>query len=222
MRGADHALGGGAGGGVVLQADLEAGAHGQRLDQRKLLPGRHHPFVVVELRQTEGARHGNAKADKPLFRLGKDARQVAPDARDQPEDDFDTARGVVGRQVGLGTGEHRADEVDGDGARQVAVDLQADGEGALGHQPVGRRRLTPALPHRFKRDDEAVALQLLDDVRHCLLGELRRPGQVGTRQRSVQPQRVDHDAAVVGARPFLVGAAGGADRADIVHLSFPS
>ena len=113
------------------------------------------------------------------------------------------------------------DEVDHDHACQVPVDLQPDGKSPLGHQPVGRERLPPALAHRLKRNDEAVALEILDDVRNRLLGELARPRQVGTRKRAVEPQRLDHDAAIVRTGPFLVSAALGADRADVVHLRFP-
>ena len=124
-------------------------------------------------------------------------------------------------QVGFGPHQHVADEVDDQRPRHVAVDLQADGEGAFGHEPVGRRRLPPALAHGVQRDDQAVAFEILDDVGNGLLGELRRPRQVGPRQRPVEAQRVDHDTAVVRARAFLVGAALGADRAISFTVASP-
>ena len=52
------------------------------------------------------------------------------------------------------------------------------------------------------------------------LADLTR--QVGARKRAVEPQRLDHDAAVMRAGAFLVGAAFGTDRADVVHGRFPS
>ena len=56
---------------------------------------------------------------------------------------------------------------------------QADREGAFGHKRVGRGGLPPALAHRLLRTHETIALELLDDIRHRLLGQPCRPRQIG-------------------------------------------
>ena len=100
-----------------------------------------------------------------------------------------------------------AGEVDEAGFEAERRDMDADGEAALGIDGERRRRVATPLRLGAAGDDEALVLDLADDVGDGLGGEPDAAGDVGAGDRGVEPDRLQHDAPVIGPAEFLVGAA---------------
>ncbi len=123
-----------------------------------------------------GRRRGEGDADDALgLGQGEFGNDLAHHAGDLGEDLVDHGEAVIDSPLGHGLAAQREEQHFGMGP----VEVDADGVGALGIEPIGRRRLAPPPAQHRAALHQAPGFEIGQDARRGLRTKAREAGDVG-------------------------------------------